>query len=123
MNCARPGEGIVIQTAPDLMGTPSHVKDNARWANALAHKQSPLLLPGASSDNLGITVFSSNGPSLTGAALNGSIGEPESFPAYANTSQFMPHDLHARTQTDDARNKQDARRNVSEKAASVLPHR
>ena len=44
-HCPKPGESLAYEP-PDLMGGPSHVKDNPRWANALAHKQSPLLLPG-----------------------------------------------------------------------------
>src|SRR5580698_7270409 len=43
-HCPKPGEGLANKEQPDLMGGHSHVKDNARWANAMAHKQTlPML--------------------------------------------------------------------------------
>jgi hypothetical protein len=90
-HCPKPGEGLAMNPPPDLLnGDHSHVKDNARWANALAHKQSPRLLPGGMLFPL----------ATLGAILDGSIAErssafrdPEKWPVYddAATSQ-SPHD-------------------------------
>ena len=79
-HCPKPGEGLAANPPPDLLnGDRSHVKNNARWANALAHKQSPRQLPGG-------ILF----PLATlGAILDGSIAErssafrdPEKWPVY-----------------------------------------
>jgi hypothetical protein len=64
--CPRPGEGVAVQQAPNLMGVPSQSKDEPHWAYEWQKKESPLLLPGARTDKTGITIFSSNGPSLLG---------------------------------------------------------
>ncbi|HET7084640.1 MAG TPA: hypothetical protein VFI23_07715 [Rhizomicrobium sp.] len=97
-HCPKPGEGLASQP-PDLMGGPSHVKDNVRWANALAHKQSPLELPGG-------LLF----PLVAlGAVLDGSISErssafrdPEKWPTYTDAGKLMPRDLHDQERTYDA---------------------
>lgn len=89
-HCPKPGEGLAYQP-PDLLGDPSHVKNNPRWANALAHKQSPLFLPGG-------LLF----PLVTAmAVLDGSVTErssafrdPEKWPSYVDPAQLMPKDLH-----------------------------
>src|SRR6185437_8679397 len=67
-HCPKPGEGLANNEQPDLMGTPSHVKDNARWANAMAHKQVLPMLPGGMLFPL----------VALGAVLDGSITEPHS---------------------------------------------
>jgi len=89
-HCPKPGEGLAYQP-PDLMGAPSHVKNNVRWANALAHKQSPLELPGGFNFPL----------ALLGALLDGSVTDsssdfrdPEKWPTYNDTGKLMPHSLH-----------------------------
>jgi len=78
-HCPKPGEGLAVNPPPDLLGDKSHVKDNARWANALAHRQSPVLLPGGINFPL----------ALLGAVLDGSIADsssafrdPEKWPTY-----------------------------------------
>jgi len=45
--CARPGEGLVVRTAPDLMGEKSHAKDEAYWREKYdeAHWQPGLCQP------------------------------------------------------------------------------
>jgi hypothetical protein len=97
-HCPKPGEGLAYQP-PDLMGGPSHVKNNVRWANALAHKQSPLLLPGAFNFPI----------ALLGAVFDGSIGEsssdfrdPEKWPSYIDAGKFMPRDMHDQEREYDA---------------------
>ena len=90
-HCPKPGEGLALNPPLALPGEErSHVKDNARWANALAHKQSPLLLPG------GI-----NFPvALLGAVLDGSIADsssafrdPQKWPVYQDAPKpRAPHD-------------------------------
>jgi hypothetical protein len=89
-HCAKPAEGLALQHEPDLMGGPSHVKDNARWANAMAHKQTLRMMPGGMLFPL----------AALGAVLDGSIAEPhsafrdpEQWPNERDPSQFMPHNL------------------------------
>ncbi len=89
-HCPRPGEGLANKEQPDLMGMPSHVKDNARWANAMAHKQTLPMLPGGMLFPL----------VALGAVLDGSISEPhsafrdpEQWPNERDPRQFMPNTL------------------------------
>ena len=89
-HCPKPGEGLANLEQPDLMGMPSHVKDNARWANAMAHKQTLPMLPGGMLFPL----------VALGAVLDGSIAEPhsafrdpEQWPNERDPGQFMPHNL------------------------------
>lgn len=89
-HCPKPGEGLTNKERPDLMGVPSHVKDNARWANAMAHKQTLPMLPGGMFFPL----------VALGAVLDGSIVEPhsafrdpEQWPSERDPRQFMPHNL------------------------------
>jgi len=92
-HCPKPGEGLANKEQPDLMGTPSHVKDNARWANVMARKQTLPMLPGGMLFPL----------AALGAVLDGSIAErssafrdPEQWPAERDPNQFMPHNLNER---------------------------
>jgi len=103
-HCVKPGEGLALQP-PDLLGGPSHVKNNARWANALAHKQSPLLLPGSSPTSFGPGAAIA----LLGAVLGGSIADassafrdPEKWPSYVDPATLMPKDLHDQERVYDA---------------------
>jgi hypothetical protein len=89
-HCPKPGEGLANKEQPDLMGMPSHVKDNARWANAMAHKQTLPMLPGGMLFPL----------VALGAVLDGSISEPhsafrdpEQWPSERDPRQFMPRNL------------------------------
>ena len=83
-HCPKPGEGLAVNPPPDLLGNRSYVKNEARWANALAHKQSPRLLPGGILFPL----------AALGAVLDGSIAEsssafrdPEKWPIYSKTAK------------------------------------
>jgi hypothetical protein len=82
-HCPKPGEGLAVNPPPDLLGDRSYVKNNARWANALAHEQSPTLLPGGILFPL----------AALGAILDGSITErssafrdPEKWQMYGSGS-------------------------------------
>ncbi len=104
-HCPKPGEGLASRERPDLMGAPSHVKDNARWANAMAHKQALPMLPGGMLFPL----------VALGAVLDGSIAEPnsafrdpEQWPAERDPGQFMPHRLDEQEHVYDAWNRQHA---------------
>jgi hypothetical protein len=84
---------------PDLMGMPSHVKDNARWANAMAHKQTLRMMPGGLLWPL----------VALGAVLDGSISEPhsafrdpEQWPNERDPSRFMPRNLDEQERINDA---------------------
>jgi hypothetical protein len=88
-HCPKPGEGLAVNPPPDLLDDKSHVKDGARWANALAHRQSPLLLPGGFNFPL----------ALLGSVLDGSIADsssafrdPEKWPTYKDPPK--PRNLH-----------------------------
>jgi len=103
-HCPKPGEGLAYQP-PDLLGGQSHVKQNARWANALAHKQSPLLLPGSSPTSFGF----GSAIALVGAILGGSIADsssafrdPEKWASYVDSGALMPRDLHDQEREYDA---------------------
>jgi len=39
--CQRPGAGVTVQQAPNLLGGPSNVKDNDYWAAQLAARNTP----------------------------------------------------------------------------------
>jgi hypothetical protein len=43
--CPKPGEGLAIREAPNLMGEHSHVKDETHWQEEWARERSPALLP------------------------------------------------------------------------------
>lgn len=97
--CPKPGAGLANKEQPDLMGTPSHVKENARWANAMAHKQVLPMLPGGMLFPL----------VALGAVLDGSIAQPHStfrdpdqWPDERDPRQFMPHDLNEQEHIYDA---------------------
>jgi hypothetical protein len=101
-HCPKPGEGLANTEQPDLMGGHSHVKDNARWANAMAHKQILPMLPGGMLFPL----------VALGAVLDGSIAEPnsafrdpEQWPSERDPSQFMPHRLDEQERIYDAWNR------------------
>jgi hypothetical protein len=104
--CNKPGEGLAHNDLPDLMHGQTHVKQNARWANAMAHKQTLPMLPGG-------LLF----PLVAlGAVLDGSIAEPnsafrdpEQWPAERDPGQFMPRRLDEQDRINDAWNHQYAK--------------
>ena len=81
-HCPKPGEGLAIQEKPNLMGTPSHVKDEAHWAAQLARKKSPVeICPG-------LSILC-----LAGMIASGDITDPQSWPIY-ETKQYPPEDFY-----------------------------
>jgi len=92
--CTRPGEGAAVQGVPDLMGAPSAVKDPARWANALAHEQSPpwlactMAIPG-----LGGPAPAFDSICLAKAFADGTLTDPMAWPTY-ETKQLQPEDFY-----------------------------
>jgi hypothetical protein len=98
-HCPKPGGSLANKEQPDLMGMPSHVKDNARWANAMAHKQTLRMMPGGLLWPL----------VALGAVLDGSISEPhsafrdpEQWPNERDPSRFMPRNLDEQERINDA---------------------
>jgi hypothetical protein len=99
LHCPKPGEGMAGNQPPDLMGGPSRVKDNSRWANAMAHRQTVRMLPGG-------LLF----PLVAlGAVLDGSVSEPnsafrdpEQWPNERDPRQLMPRSLHEQERVYDA---------------------
>lgn len=74
--CPRPGEGLAIGQPPDLMGTRSHVKNEAHWRQEWARVHSPALLPCGGFTNL---------LCLLGKITDGSLddyGDPGKWPIY-----------------------------------------
>ena len=97
--CLRPSEGAKIALVPDIMGTPSHVKDEAYWAAGLAHKQSNVLLP----CQISITTRTIQGTASNHGVSLGCIAsllakekltDPRSWPIY-ETDQLATGDFHA----------------------------
>ena len=91
--CTRPGQGVAVQQAPDLMGVPSQVKDPARWANALAHEQSAPWLP----CTMAIHTYFGSGPAfdpicLAKAFADGTMSDPMTWPTY-ETKRLQPEDF------------------------------
>jgi hypothetical protein len=75
--CPRPSAGVAIQELPSLMGSPSHVKDEAHWREEWAREQSPALLPCGGFVNV---------LCLLGKIADGSLGDygdPSLWPHYA----------------------------------------
>lgn len=90
----------------DLLGERSHVKDNERWANALAHKQSPLVLPCLG--GLDVLCLLRNVAGVAdGSALDSQsyLRDPEQWETYVDADQFMPQDLNDREREYDAWNR------------------
>ena len=104
-DCPKPGDGMAQGQPDDLMGGHSHVKDNARWANAMAHKQTLRMMPGG-------LLF----PLVAlGAVLDGSITEPhsafrdpEQWPDERDPRQFLPRSLDEQDRINDAWNREHA---------------
>ena len=96
--CPRPGEGVAIQEAPNLMGTRSHVKDEAHWEEEWAREKSPALLPCGGFVNV---------LCLLGKIADGSLsdyGDPKTWPHY-EVQQLSKEDFNKVEQAYDAWNK------------------
>jgi hypothetical protein len=112
--CIRPSAGVAIQEAPNLLGSPDHVKDEAHWAVELARKKSPLWLP-CTGTGVGIDFIC-----LVTKIADGSLTDPHTWPIY-ETQQLAPNELYKIEQTYDQWNKdhRDARQTASPSDAAV----
>jgi hypothetical protein len=85
--CPKPAEGLALQRDPDLMGTRSHVKDEAHWRQEWARVHSPGLLPcGGLLDLM----------CVLGKIMDGSLddyGDPSKWPVY-EVKQLPPEDFY-----------------------------
>jgi len=93
--CPRPGAGVAIQEFSNLMGAPSHVKDEAHWRDEWAREQSPALLPCGGFVNV---------MCLLGKIADGSLGDygdPSRWPHYA-VKQLASEDFYKVEQAYDA---------------------
>jgi hypothetical protein len=97
-HCPKPGEGLAVNQAPDLMHAPSHVKDEAHWRQEWARVHEPALLPcGGFADLL----------CVVSKIMDGSLsdyGDPSKWPSYA-VEQFSDQDLQKIEETYDAWNR------------------
>jgi hypothetical protein len=94
-HCPRPGAGVAIQELPNLMGGPSHAKDEAHWRDEWAREQSPALLPCGGFVNV---------MCLLGKIADGSLsdyGDPSRWPHYA-VKQLAPESFYKVEQAYDA---------------------
>ena len=85
--CTRPGAGVAVQQAPNLMGSPSQVKDEAHWQAEFAREQSATLLPCGGFINVAC---------LLGKIFDGSLadyGDPRTWPTY-ETKRLQPEDFY-----------------------------
>ena len=76
-----------------MLGARSHVEDNMRWANALAHERSPLVLP--CMGGLDVLCVLRNVAGLTdGSTLDpeSSLRDPEQWGTYVDPGEFAPRD-------------------------------
>jgi hypothetical protein len=96
--CRRPGEGARIAEAPDIMGTQSHVKDEAHWEAELARKQSPVWLPCFGPIN---GIPSINFVCVAAMMAEGELTDPRSWPLY-QTKQLARGDFYKIEQAYDA---------------------
>jgi hypothetical protein len=95
--CPRPGAGVAIQEVPNLMGSPSHVKDEAHWQAEWAREKSPVWLP--------CTGGFINFICLAQKIANGSLTDPRTWPIY-ETKQLAPGDFYKIEQAYDAWHKE-----------------
>jgi hypothetical protein len=108
--CLRPGEGVAIQEVPNLMGSPSHVKDEAHWQEEWAREQSPALLPcGGFIDIMCLLTKIATG-------TLSDYGDPRQWPHYA-VQQLAPEDFYKVEQAYDAWHKaHDGKKNAASDA-------
>jgi hypothetical protein len=94
-HCQRPGEGVAIQNAPDLMGTPSQAKDEAHWQAEWTREQSPVWVACTRTQGDAVMV---DPLCLTAKILDGSIGDPKTWPLHA-VNQLPKEDFYKLEQT------------------------
>lgn len=85
--CARLGDGMAMARTPDLMGAPSHVKNEARWQGELARAHSPALLPCLGGLDVMCLLLKMADGSLS------DFGDPKTWPIY-ETRQLASEDFY-----------------------------
>jgi hypothetical protein len=85
-HCTHPGEGMAMNQPPNLMGTRSHVKDEAYWQEELAREQSPTMLPCMGGLNL-LCVLK-----MIATGDFSQIGDPHKWPRY-DVTRIPPEDF------------------------------
>jgi hypothetical protein len=88
--CPKPGGELAAREAPNLMGSPSHVQDEAHWTAELARKQSPVLLPCMTRMGAAVVV---NFICIAGKIVDGTLTDPHTWPLY-KTQTLPPNDLY-----------------------------
>ena len=88
-HCERPGEGMAMLEPPNLMGSRSHVKDEAFWQAEFAREQSPVWIP--------CTMAINGAPAIdwlcvAALASKGTLADPHSWPVY-QVRQIPPEDF------------------------------
>jgi hypothetical protein len=94
----------------DLLGAPSHVQDESRWAAEVARKTSPPWLPCTTTITTPVGVAAGfNFGCLAAKFADGTLTDPHAWPIY-QTKQLTPNDLYKIDQAYDAWNKDHAPR-------------
>jgi hypothetical protein len=97
-HCTPLGSPMAALGNSDLLGQRSHVEDNMRWANALAHEKSPPMLP--CMGGLDVLCLLKNVAGLAdGSTLDpqSSLRDPEQWGSYVDPQQFMPRNQDSTT--------------------------
>ncbi|HLY05974.1 MAG TPA: hypothetical protein VKR31_09525 [Rhizomicrobium sp.] len=104
--CPRYTTHATIAEFPDLLGERSQVENNERWANALAHEQSPLILPCLGGLDV-ICLLRNVADVADGSAFDSQsyLRDPEQWQTYVDAEQFMPRDLNDQERDYDAWNR------------------
>jgi hypothetical protein len=116
--CPRPGDGVAVQSAPDLMGTRSQVKDEAHWEAELARKKSPTWIP--CSSVVPGTVVSFDPICLVAMASTGKLTNPRAWPIY-ETEKLTPEEFYKVEQAYDAWNKAHPDKAASSESVGIHP--
>jgi hypothetical protein len=103
-HCPKPGEGMGVNQPPDLMGHPSHVKDEARWEAELARNKSAAWLP----CTVAIHTPLGSAPGFNLACVDTMVGQgtltnPHDWPIY-ETKKYPAETLYKVQQAYDAWN-------------------
>ena len=108
--CASPRDYARLPPDADLLGSPSHVQDEAHWAAEMARKSSPPWLPCTTmvKTPAGVAPGFSLG-CLVAKFADGMLTNPHAWPIY-ETRQLTPNDLYKIDQAYDAWNKEHASR-------------
>jgi hypothetical protein len=119
--CPRPGEGVAIQDAPNLMGTRSQVKDEAHWEAELARKKSPMWVPcTTAADKPHGAAVGFSPLCLLAMASEGALTDPRDWPVY-ETNRLTPEDFYKIEQAYDAWHKANPKAPGSAERVGVHP--